>query len=255
MTNEEMAERIQNGEKDLTRRLWDQVRRLICFYALRFYRGRRERCDVCGITADDLIQEGYSAFLYALRAYKPDNGYLFTTYLTWPLKNCFNASVGDRGSKSKKYEPLNNCTSLNNPISEDIDLVLMDTVQDKNAGKAFEAVEDAIVSSQWREILNLLPKDVREVIHRRYYGGQAFKQIAKQLGIKFNRAVQLELKGLRKLRHPSNRRRLLAAQDLIDCNYKRSGLQQFRESGYSSVEATYERIEAMRAHGRLEPER
>jgi hypothetical protein len=46
----------------------------------------------------------------------------------------------------------------------------------------------------------------------------------------------------------------MSARDVLDTVYGASGLQRFRDTGYSSVELAYERLEAMRAARRLEPE-
>jgi DNA-directed RNA polymerase specialized sigma24 family protein len=181
---------------------------------------------------------------------------MFTTYLHYPLKNCFEAATGGRGNS--RAEPLNGCASLDAPVGEERDAAFVDMVPDKNAGAAFEAVEDGMVNSQLRaaldDFLSTLPEIERDVIKRRYYGGYTRRQVAKQIGAEHERVRQIELRGLQKLRHPSNRDRLMSVQDVIDSAYQTSGLRRFRDTGYSSVELAYERIEAVRAEGRLEPE-
>jgi RNA polymerase sigma factor (sigma-70 family) len=258
MTNEELVERIQRGEADLVPRLWEQVRGLVCQYAFRFFRQRRKRCDAFGVTVDDLIQESYFAFCYAVQAYNPYKGFRFTNYLNFPLKTCFKKATG--GIRDNKFESRNPCASLDAQIDKygDNDATLVDTVRDENAEAPFEAVEDAVVNSQLREVLNgilsALPENERDVLKRHYYRGQTLWQIAEQTGDDPKHVRQLGLRGLQKLRSPANMERLMSVQDVIDTTYKAGGLQRFRNTGYSSVELAFERIEAMRAAGRIEPE-
>jgi len=254
MTNEELVEHIQRGEADLVPRLWERVRGLIAHRASQFYRWRHGRCAAFEVTVDDLIQEGYFAFCCAIQCFDPSKGFRFSTYLYFPLKKYFMEATG--GRRDNKFESRNPCASLDMPVGEDGNMSLVDTVRDESAGAPFEAVEDAIVNSQLREVLDslltALPKNERDVLERRYYGGQTLRQIAKRTGDKPESVRQLELKGLQKLRTPANMERLMSVQDVIDSTYHASGLQRFRNTGYSCVELAYERIEAMRAAGRIE---
>ena len=257
ITNEEMASRIKRGEADLLPMLWNQIRGLIYFHASRFYNHRRSRCDASEVTVDDLMQEGYFAFCYAVRSFDPDKEYPFAAYLRFPLKNYFVRATG--GMRNTRFELQNHCASLDAPLSMDNEAAIVDTLPDKNSSAAFESVEDAMVNSQLRKALDnylsMLPENVREIIKMRYYGGQTLQQIAKQIGVTPERIRQIELKGLRKLHSRINERQLiLSEQDVIDSVCRMGGVQRFRDTGYSSVELAYERIEEMRAQGQLEPE-
>lgn len=256
MTNEELAGRIQRGEADMLPQLWNRVRAWVCKSALNFYNQWQGRCIASGATVDDLIQEGYFAFCCAVRAYDPAKEYKFIAYLNYPLKNQFKAATGGRGNN--KRDPLNLCASLDAPLGEEYKEALVNTVPDENAGEAFKAVEDAIVNSHLREaldkILSALPES-RDVIKRRYYGGHTRRQVAEQMGISHDCVRQLEMKGLRELhRHLFYDWQMLSAQDVVDSACRAGGLRRFRDTGYSSVELAYERIETMRAEGRLRPD-
>jgi len=129
MTNEELVVNIQRGNTDLLPELWDQVRLLICRSANRFFNQNRERCDAAGATVDDLTQEGFFAFMDAVRYYDPAKDYKFCTYLSLPLKKHFATASG--GRENNRREPLNISTSLDSPISDDDGgIALVDTIAD-----------------------------------------------------------------------------------------------------------------------------
>lgn len=70
MTNEELVERIKNGEPEKIPELWDQVYKLIHLRAEKWLNGRES---VNGHSVDDLIQTGFFAFLKAIDYFE---GYL-----------------------------------------------------------------------------------------------------------------------------------------------------------------------------------
>ena len=104
MTNEEMALKIQAGEQGLISALWEQNTGLFAIKANSLYQAHYDRCQASGVTFDDVFQVCYFALLDAVQVYDPARGYKFTSYLTYPLKNHFNALVGLR---STKRDPLN----------------------------------------------------------------------------------------------------------------------------------------------------
>ena len=60
MSNEELALRIQEGERELFSLLWERVERLIRQKAGRFYRERQEQCAACGFAGLQWHEEGLS---------------------------------------------------------------------------------------------------------------------------------------------------------------------------------------------------
>ena len=66
MTNEELALKIQNGERDLIPPLWEQVERFIYLKSENWYWQHEETCIRCGVALDDLKQVSYFAFLDAI---------------------------------------------------------------------------------------------------------------------------------------------------------------------------------------------
>ena len=71
MINEELARRIQQGERDLILQLWAQVRRYAHDRAYKWYRATGGRG---GVTLDDLEQESIVALLEALEGWDEKAG-------------------------------------------------------------------------------------------------------------------------------------------------------------------------------------
>lgn len=106
----------------------------------RYYNRNPERFTRCGITMDDLEQEGFFAVLEAVEAFNPSKGWKFTSWLNYPLQNHVNAILGTRNGQAK-HIPLNECSSLDEPISQESDdMTLGDSVEDQTAWKLSKAL-------------------------------------------------------------------------------------------------------------------
>lgn len=134
MTNEALALAIQGG-RDLWAELWEQAERFIYQQACTVYNKQRGACQRAGVELDDLLQCGFLALRDAVKAYDPKTGYKLLSFIQYPLKNHINALLGRRG----KADPLNESASLDEPIEGAEDLTLADSVEDDNAGEAFES--------------------------------------------------------------------------------------------------------------------
>ena len=117
-TNEELAVQAQAGDKGAISQLWNQTRGIIFMILARYYNRNPERFARCGVTMDDLEQEGFFAVLEAVEAFNPAKGWKFTSWLNYPLQNHVNAILGTRSGQIK-HIPLNECSSLDEPISQE----------------------------------------------------------------------------------------------------------------------------------------
>ena len=86
---------------------------------------------------EDLINESFFYFLKAIETYDPEIS-LFTTHLGWQIRPAFRKIIQ---GYAKKSDPLNNCLSIDVPISEDEDLLLSDTLTDTSAENDMKALE------------------------------------------------------------------------------------------------------------------
>lgn len=205
-TNEELARRIQQGERDQLLTLWAQVRRFARDRAFRWHRATGGRG---GVTLDDLEQEAFIALLEALEGWDEKAG-KFLTWYDLRLKAAFTAATGQR-TKRDQLDPLQNCISLDAPLTdrEGDPFTLEDTIPDQRAEEDLETVEERDKQAAIRRVLDSLQADQRQVILLRYFHDLTRDQTAQRLHLTKTRAAAIEAKALRLLRHPVNSRVLL----------------------------------------------
>ena len=139
-SNEELVEKIKQGESNYLVTLWGQIE---CYVYLKVV----DRLNYISkkYMLEDLQQEGYLAMLDAIKYYNPDKGSKFIIILTLCLKNRFN-DVLDLRTKRGKYDPLQNALSLDEIISEGGEststMTRGDLLPDNNAIEPFLSVED-----------------------------------------------------------------------------------------------------------------
>lgn len=201
MSNEELAARIQAGERELIPELWEQVRRFVWQQAQRRY---VLTDGYGGVEVEDLAQSGFLAVLEAVEDFKPEGDYKFLTYLGYRLKNAF-AEAG--GYRKRKRDPLNNCTSLDTPLDDSQD---SDTLLDLQADPA-NYMEDAERRIWLEQLLAALERPLadltdeqRETLHRRYWLNQTLEGSAAASGVDKEIVIKRErtaLKQIRKRKH------------------------------------------------------
>lgn len=108
-TNEELAVQAQAGDKGAISQLWNQTRGIIFMILARYYNRNPERFTRCGVTMDDLEQEGFFAVLEAVEAFNSAKGWKFTSWLNYPLQNHVNAILGTRNGQAKHLKTFFLC--------------------------------------------------------------------------------------------------------------------------------------------------
>ena len=206
MTNEGLARRIQQGERDLLLQLWEQVQRYAHDRAYKWFRATNGRG---GQTVQDLEQEAFLALLEALEGWDEKAG-PFLPWYSLRLKAAFTAATGQR-TKRDQLDPLQNCISLDAPLTdrEGDPFTLEDTIPDQRAEEDLETVEERDKQAAIRRVLDSLQADQRQVILLRYFHDLTRDQTAQWLHLTRTRANTIEQKALRLLRHPVNSRVLL----------------------------------------------
>ena len=205
MTNEELARRIQQGERDLLLQLWEQVRR----YAHdRAYKWQKAAGGRGGTTVEDLEQEAFIAFLEALEGWRAEAGQ-FLTWYGYRLKAAFTVATGQRTQRDR-LDPLQGCLSLDAPLTdqEGDSFTLTDIIPDPQAEDDMGAVEERDRQTAIQRVLDSLQDDQRQVIILRYFYNLTREQVARRLHLTKTRATAIEAAGLRFLRHPSRSREL-----------------------------------------------
>lgn len=141
MTNEDLAVRIQAGERERLPELWDRVERFAAQQARRTARAAGP-----GTDWEDLYQCGYLALAEAVEDYNRDRG-AFLTWFGFFLQTAFAEETGYRTQRQRR-DPLRGAISLDDPVPGTDDLLLSDTVADP---------EDRIADTEdtiWRDELH-----------------------------------------------------------------------------------------------------
>lgn len=205
MSNEELARRVQQGERDLILQLWAQVQRYAHDRAYKWFRATNGRG---GQTVQDLEQEAFLALLEALEGWDEKAG-KFLTWYDLRLRAAFTAATAQRTQRDRK-DPLQDCLSLDAPLTdrEGDPFTLEDTIPDQRAENDLNTVEERDRQAAVRRMLDSLAPEQKQVILLRYYHGLPVGRAAARLHLSRSRVSAIEHKALRVLRHPANSREL-----------------------------------------------
>ena len=108
-------------------------------------------------------------------------------------------------------------TSLETPIGEDDDSLLGDFIADEGQISPYEATTKQLMLENVEEVLSTLTDRESKVLKMRFglHGAKALtlEEVGREFGVTRERIRQIESKALRKLRHPSRRKKL---QDYLE---------------------------------------
>ena len=235
LTIEETVVEIQNGRGDLMPDLWAKVERLTAWAARRVlgkFTGNNE------IEFEDLYSTGYIALVDAVRTYQPGMA-AFSTHFMYHLKSAFAAAYGYNGYR-RQMDPIHNHRSIDAPVTDKDgnQTAVSDLIEDQTATQTMASVEDSIFQKELRQALDSLLEDLPEgcgkVLQLRYYGDMTFQAVADETGVDVAKVVNLERKGIRRLREPSRAKQL---RPFVQFDYySGTGLQAFNHTGLSVQE-------------------
>lgn len=240
MNNEELAQRIKEGQKEYLAPLWTNMRRLIVKWANAYYGKYKDRLEGRGVTQEDLEQQGYFALLEAVKAYDPSTGWKLTTYLSFPLQKAFHELAGLRTSRQRE-DVLSKAISLDAPIcGTGEEIRLMDALEDTGGVGDIEAVTERIYTEQLRADLEKALGEIRPehaaLLRGRYFEGKTVAQLD-EVGTFPIPARYLEANALRAIRAPKARKHIQKyREEIISRSYRRIGLSAFRHTWTSATE-------------------
>lgn len=201
MTNEQLAGFIQQGGNDeLLPILWDKVRHLIYKKCGKYWQFYSKELTLHGYSFDDFYQEGYNALLLAVKAFKSERGYRFTTYLNYSLKHVIRRLLSGSGD-------VLNCAgtcSLEQPLGDGTDgesLLVEEIVPDESAAAGFEEIERLEEYNALYQAVEQLPNVKREIIVERYFLNMTFGEIGKRHNFSAAYARQLHSDAIDLLRY------------------------------------------------------
>lgn len=246
MTNEEMAVEIKAGRMGYGE-LWKGVQRFVRQQAVIFFYRCEGRCIHCGVELEDLMQCGFLALCDAVKAFDPARGYKLLAWMKYPLKCRFNEACNLR---TTRRDPLNDCTSLDNPLDDETDDTIGDTVPDERAADELTSAENRLFNDQLHDAIEISMHDLSErqaeVLRRRYWNRDKLETIAADVQISPGRVRQIEIKALHQIRVGKHLHVLRLFMDELRSVYawRGTGFQSWRDNRASSVERAAEKLEA-----------
>ena len=238
MTNEELAELVQEGNDGLIPQLWEQVQ---VYVRRKAETAMRSIPPEHGVEVDDLAQSGYFALLEAVATFDRGKG----TFLCWLEKYLKTEFAVAGGYRTSRRDPLNLSTSIDQPVSsvfpvssDDSDgETFAETIPDET--DSYADIEEQIYMEQLHAALDSavdgLPSTQREVIRGRYWQGKSLRNLSEELGVSIEGIRRREKAALSELRKP---RVANSLSEFLDdrTDFYRGGLRQFKTSHTSSVE-------------------
>lgn len=173
-TDEELIDRLRNGEQQITDYICDKYKNLV--------RSKAKSMFILGADGEDLIQEGMIGLFKAVRDYDCGRDASFYTFADLCISRQMYTAV--QASKRQKHVPLNTYISLYaNPTgAEGEEPDLLEALADKTKLNPEEMVLDkervAYLEQIIEEELSSFEKQVLDL----YMTGMSYSQIAKVLG-------------------------------------------------------------------------
>lgn len=249
MTNEELAKLIKKGHTEYYGELWEQVKRFFIKRANVFYNLYRKRCVACGVELEDLIQCCFLALVKTVEAFDLHSGFKLLSYADFHIRNTLKEACGMRIHKN---EPMNNSSSLDEPISDEGDSTFLDTLVDEYAFIMYEDVDKELTLHRLRKELDRMLEELKppqaQVLRMHYYMGMTLRQISEIRGEQRSQTLGVEEQALNSMYKPANRKilqdfkmELISSKKTTTFSYYRKGsFHSFSDKGGSSVELTFE---------------
>ncbi|MGB9911522.1 MAG: RNA polymerase sigma factor RpoD [Microgenomates group bacterium] len=108
-------------------------------------------------------------------------------------------------------------TSLEKPVGDEGDSLLGDFIQDTTNPSPYDSASKQLLKETLREVLDTLSEREAKVLKMRFgldgYKPMTLEEVGREFGVTRERIRQIEVKALRKLKHPSRRKKL---QDYLE---------------------------------------
>ncbi|WP_315120953.1 sigma-70 family RNA polymerase sigma factor [uncultured Clostridium sp.] len=166
---------------------------LVNWIASKYYKVYKERYEY-----DDLVQVACIGLCKAIKGFKPELGYEFTTYAVPKIKGQVAMLIRDDRyypiHKKQRFNPSSAFISLNQMVSDEGSIEFIDTIKDRGSlDNAFERID-------LEDVLSKLPSLERKVIHLYYFEDLTQAEIGKLLGMTQANVSRVIIRALEKLR-------------------------------------------------------
>jgi len=253
VTNEELVQAIQGGERDRLPELWEQVQKLARYWSNRYARATVVNGQDTNSRElfEDFFQCGYIAMIAAVETFDSAAGGSFSSWYSLYMRREVRNLMGWRSRPDPKTgesvtvisDAMAYASSLDAPIGDDLDgKTLEDTILDTE--DQYEDADRRIFNEQLHnaldDALGTLPDEESTAIRGTYYDGLTLRKMAERDGVTLERVRQRQAKGLRHIRQGKMMKRLrsfaCSDSDIYAAGLHNTGLSSFKYSGLSSTE-------------------
>ena len=211
---------IKNGDIEAKNELWKRIKRIVYIITRRWFSYANRHLSEPG----ELINIAWFGVERAIKAYDPDKGYKFTSYLTRSIDNALGDFFGFRRSRADWKQSKRNEISINAPFGDE-DYTIEDTLEDAEAGAEFENAERRLMAEFVNKHVDRLDEQKRDVIRALYYDNKSLTEIGEALGVSAERIRQIKQKAL---------------------SYGRTGLTSFKRTWTSATEYAVLKLDELR---------
>lgn len=174
MSENDLIHAAKRGDTTALLELWETWKRFIYLKCVRYMQ------EGAPYTMDDIMQTAFIGFSKGVELYDTAEKCGLMTYALYHIKNAIRRDLLGIGLKKN---PLDNAVSLDTPLQHDDDLLLSDTIEDKDTINIEEYIiwQDAgVIIHKAVEQLN---QEQQELIRLRFYEGLQYNHISKITGL------------------------------------------------------------------------
>lgn len=230
MSIEELVIQIQNGDTRLKNELWERVFRWVYVLCKRYLPYTRNK----GYEWGDLISLAWFGVEYAIKAYDPEKGFMFLSYLKYSVRNFILKGLGV-GSKRR----LTTVSADKSIGGEEEEKSLLDLIEDEKASESFDEVERNIALPVVWEFVDKLEYKQAVVVKEIFLKGKTLSEIGKEWNVCTSYVGYIKRQALQRLKTMRELKEFY-----YDLSYKCVDLNTFARTRTSSTEiATMKQLE------------
>lgn len=175
---------------------------------LRFVVSVAKKYQYYGVPLADLINEGNLGLIQAAKRYDETKGFKFISYAVWWIRQCILKSISENGRivrlpYDRYRDDSSHRISIDSPLGNDDDMVLLDVIADENSPVADSGLLQESLSKDMVKVLDTLSDMERKILKASFGIGEkelTLSELACKYGMTRERVRQIKEKAIRRLR-------------------------------------------------------
>ena len=171
LTDEQLVRMAQEGSETAEEILIEKYKGLVKNKAKTYY--------ITGADSEDVVQEGMIGLFKAIRDYDKNRPSSFTSFVELCIKRQIITAI--KAANRKKHIPLNSYISLNKPLYEEADRILMDIME---GAKVLDPMEIFIIEEEIKKMesrMDSMLSDLEFEVIQQYLQGKSYEEISLEI--------------------------------------------------------------------------